>query len=83
MTAGGIEGRLAREQFAQRRAQAVDVGPLVQIVAVVSLFRRHVIQRAHQLPDRRQFINGFAGCAEQRESQVENPNLAASSQHQV
>ena len=41
-------------------------------MTVFQLLRSHVVQRPHQLTDRRQFIDGSLFAAEQREAEIED-----------
>ncbi len=47
---------MAGEQFVERCGQAIDIGSSVNIVAVLELFRGHVVERAHQLADRGELV---------------------------
>ena len=50
-----VERRLAGEQFVEQHAQAVNVGPRVNVQAAqLGLFRAHVGGRANELLERRE-----------------------------
>ena len=57
------EQRPQRQQFPQRRAQAVDVRPPVQLARRQHLFGTGVTQRAHELAGARQASLGLVGSA--------------------
>ncbi len=50
---GSGEGRLPRQHLVQHAAQAVDVGPPVQLLVAGRLFRTHVERRPQREPGAR------------------------------
>ena len=77
------EGRTSDQQLIERAAQRIDVGPKVDGVGVRSLFRGHVVGRAHDLTQRGQLAAGGLIGAEQGQPKVENLDLSLACHHQV
>ena len=48
--------RRSGEQVVERAAEAVDIGAMIDLVRVVPLFRRHVVECAEDLAGRGQLV---------------------------